>query len=486
MHKTSLFASIIALCLSSVLAAAPRLTVFVLVDGITETNMQQLRPYWSQGGLRTLSEEGFKTALSYPHLLFGGDETTATLMTGATPLKSGYTTDYTFNRSDRTAHLFLEDKQVEGIGTDLQLSPQALLTTTLADRLRLHYPDAKIYAIGLRPTTTVLMAGHGADACCWLDGTTKRWVTSAYYRLGLPAEADSENMTGRIDDICTRTWIPSMSVSSYLHPTAEEKKKGFSYDAGSYLLHTPYANTLAIELALNIQQKQHLGTDATPDLLLLHLTTLSPQACSDAIETAEQEDMYISLNRDLGWLMEQLDRRIGRTNYQIAVIGLPRLGGSSKALEQLHMSSQEFNTERAAALLNTYLMAFYGHERWVDGYCGSAIFFNRTLMEQKRLDLTTVQRQAANFLMEFAGVEMAYIPADIIVQPRLLASFNKRNMGDVIFTLEPFWHLTPTKTQGLYIDEEPTTSPLLYRPAGTKHYPAESLQATELNSLLEL
>ena len=52
-------------------------------------------------------------------------------------------------------------------------------------------------------------------------------------------------------------------------------------------------------------------------MLMLHLNTLSPAAESDYIASAEHEDMYLWLNQDLGYLMEQLDKRIGRTNYQI-------------------------------------------------------------------------------------------------------------------------------------------------------------------------
>ena len=88
MRKTYLYHSlVISLLLFAIrLEAAPRLTVVAVVDGLTAENLTTLRPYWQKGGLRTLSEEAFQTTVSYPHLVYGGNETTATLVTGPHPI----------------------------------------------------------------------------------------------------------------------------------------------------------------------------------------------------------------------------------------------------------------------------------------------------------------------------------------------------------------------------------------------------------------
>ena len=161
-------------------------------------------------------------------------------------------------------------------------------------------------------------------------------------------------------------------------------------------------------MALAQQADQQLGVDMIPDLLLLQLTTLSPKAQSDAIESAEQEDMYLGINQDLGFLMEQLNKRIGKENYQVLVIGRPIKGYSQSTLEMANLAVRHFNTDRAAALIGTYLMAMHGHERWVDGGYGPFIYLNRILIEKKRMSLETIQRQVANFLMDFEGVQVAY------------------------------------------------------------------------------
>ena len=470
---------------TSIATAMPRLTVVAVVDGLTTDNLNMLRPYWPQGGLRTLSEEAYQTSVAFPHLVYGGNETTATLMTGTTPSEHGYTMDSYFLRRDRKLHAMLEDEQTKGIGTNLRLSPRALLSRTISDRMRLLYPAAKIYAIGIHPETTVLLAGHAANTCCWLDRDELQWVTTAAYSEGLPTAAYEQNKVGRIAELAAHQWTPRMDIPMYNHPTAQERKKGFNYEVGKVLRRSPEANTLVIELALALQKADKLGTDQTPDLMLLQLNSLSPQTESDHILSAEQEDLYLRLNQDLGFLMEQLDRRIGRENYQLLVVGRPILGTDRQTLQDIHLPVRPFNVDRAAALTGTYLMAIYGHERWVDGGYGQSIYLNRTLIEQKRLSLETLQRQVANFLLDFEGVQMAMPGHEALMQPQLANSLCKRHTGDVVFTLQPGWQLMQDERQtiDLVVDEQPT-SPLLFWSGTLRPMPQGRLTATDVADLI--
>ena len=485
MRKTYLYYTLIG-CLTALYATAvPRLTVVAVVDGLTTENLNTLRPYWQQGGLRTLSEEAYQTTVAYPHLVYGGNETTATLMTGVTPERHGYTMDTYFRRNDRKIHAMLEDESVRGIGTKLQLSPKALLSQTMSDRLRLQHQNAKIYSVGIYPETCVLLAGHTANACCWLDAETEQWVASAAYTEGLPSSAFEQNKSGRIATLAARQWTPRMDIPMYTSPTVQERKKGFSYEVGKVLRHSPEANTLVIELALAIQKDEKLGTDETPDMLLLQLNTLSPTSESDRIASAEQEDMYLRLNQDLGYLMEQLDRRIGRNNYQVLVVGRPILGTSAQTLSDIHMPVQLFNADRAAALTGTYLMALYGHERWVDGVYGQSIYLNRTLIEQKRLNMETIQRQVANFLMDFEGVQVAMPGYEAIQYNGLGTTLSKRHLGDVVFMLQPGWRLMLDERRVIdfVIDDNPI-SPLLLWTGTLRPMPQGTLDATNVADLI--
>lgn len=485
MRKTYLYITLIISLLASFVTASPRLTVVAVVDGLTSENLALLRPFWQLGGLRTLSEESFQTTISYPHLVYGGNETTATLMTGVTPDRHGYTMDTYFARRDRKLHTMLEDESVQGIGTKIHLSPKALLSQTITDRMRLIYPNAKIYAIGIQPETTVLLAGHAANACCWLDAANQQWVATAAYSEGLPEAAYNQNTSGRIETLAARMWLPRMEIPAYTYPTLQERKKGFSYEVKEVLTHAPEANTLVVELALAIQQAEKLGTDATPDLLMLQLNSLSPAAKSDRIASAEHEDLYLRLNQDLGYLMSQLDKRIGKANYQVLVVGRPVLGIDPQTLTDIHMPVQQFNVDRAAALTGTYMMALYGHERWVDGGYGQSIYLNRTLIEQKRMSLETIQRQVANFLMDFEGVQIAMPGHEAMQYPLLGSTLCKKHIGDVVFMLQPGWQLMRDDKRAIdKVIEDSPISPLLFWSGTLRSMPQGTLDATDVLSLI--
>lgn len=471
---------------SQPLTATPRLTVFVLVDGMSSESLQILRPYWSKGGLRTIQEEAFQTQVTFPHLVYGGDETTATLLTGLTPSEHGYAMDRYFDRTARSTYSLLQDDQYPGIGTTLSLSPRALLSPTIADLVRLRHGDkSKIYAVGIRPSTTLLLAGHSANACCWIDTKSLSWAASSYYSEGLPSPADEQNVNGRFLSLASRVWTPRMDIASYMRPTDRERKKSFEYTASKVLDQCPVANTLVIELALALQDKQHLGTDNIPDLLLLQLTTQTPNAQSDHIRSAEQEDLYLSLNQDLGFLIEQLDKRLGRAQYEILLVGRPLLGEDKQDMQRIHLPVERFNVDRAAALTATYLMALYGHERWVDGGWGNSIFLNRTLIEQKRLSLLTIQDQVANFLMDFEGVQMALPQREAMLHPTLSPSLNKHVLGDVFFTLQSGYQLySDDQTPLDHVLSPSPSAPLLLYSSSLRPMPQGPIQATQVIDLI--
>lgn len=456
-----------------------------MVDGMTQENLTKLRPYWSAGGLRTLSEEAFQTTIAFPHHVYGGQETTATLMTGTTPSHHGIMDDMYFSRTYRTTNHALYDELASGIGTTLQLSPRAITTTTITDEWRIQQgSDAKIYAIGLQPQATILMAGHAANACCWLEPYSLKWATTSVYSEGLPAAADAMNMSGRINTLAEQTWTPRLDISMYTSPTKDERRRLFSYVPKKNILQSPVANTLVIEMALAMQQTEHLGEDNIPDLLLLQLTTLSPKATSDAINSAEQEDMYLRINQDLGFLMDQLNQRIGKTNYQLLLVGRPIKGHSPQTYESAGITLQRFNIDRAAALTSTYLMAIYGHERWVDGGYGPFIYLNRTLIEQKRLSLEDIQRQVANFIMDFEGVQVAY-PIHEAIRSEHSSSIYRRMAGDVFFQLQDHWILdTNDRMQYDHVIQSAPTAPLMLWSATLRTFPSKEMDATDVKSLI--
>lgn len=492
--RTTRFALVLALFFAATgtAAAEPRLTVVISVDGLDINALGRLRGYWQQGGLRTLDEEAHFSSVSFPQLVYGGNETLATVLCGTTPSVHGISSDYCFDRQKRKTDNIFHDNKQTGILTDRRLSVEAVKTLTLTDEFRiLHTDRSKIYAVGIRPETTILLAGHAANACAWLEPETLSWATTGYYSEGLPAAADEMNIAGRIEQLSSQPWTPRMDIPMYINPTAQERKSGFSYQQKDVLPLSPAANTLVIELALAIQASQQLGTDPQADMLLLGLNVISPSASSDRLESAEQEDMYIRLNQDLGWFIEQLDKRIGNDNYRLVIFGTPRYGSGRRSLARVNMQTRFFNTERISALCNTYLMAIYGHERWVDGGYANNIFLNRTLIEQKKMRIEDIQRKVSSFLLEAEGIRVAFTTNDLPLLPaggeeeKLRLTLNKHTAGDVVFLLEPLWLIgtDENKLTDRVLDADPL-SPFMLWTKELIPMPDRRLSATLLKDII--
>ena len=185
------------------------------------------------------------------------------------------------------------------------------------------------------------------------------------------------------------------------------------------------------------------------------------------------------------YLMEQLNKRIGQENYRLVVVGKPTLGIGKDRLQLANIPCQNFNVEHAAALTSTYLMALYGHERWIDGGYGQSIYLNRTLIEQKRLSISTMQQQVANFLLEFAGVQAAFPAYDVYHSQLLASTINKHSAGDVVFVLEPGWQLTHDDDQVIdHVIEQNVQVPLLLWSGTAFAHPNYPMDATQLVPLL--
>lgn len=467
--------------------AQPRLTIVVVVDGMTHECLKALQPHLPDGGLKLLYEESYKTIASFPHQVYGGQETMATLMTGTTPNNHGIMADSFYDRTNREQPLqtILTDTKVFGIGTTLQISPRSIISTTITDEWRMmHGSNAKIYAIGLHPQATVLMAGHAANACCWLDPTTQKWVTTSFYSEGLPTAADNMNINGRIKALSAGEWKPRMSLDQYPLPAGANAKVDFKHMTSQVLLHSPAANQLVAELAIQLQQYNQLGKDNTPDLLLLQLNTLSPDTEADMITHVEQTDLYYSINQELGNIISHFNQRIGRDNYQILLMGRPVKGHSLEKMRMANMPIMYFNLDRAAALTGAYLMAIHGHERWIEGAHGPFIYLNRMLIEKKGLSLETFQRQVANFLMEFEGVQVAYPIHEAMISPDRVSVYRKHS-GDVYFRLLENWLLDTNEEEHFdYVIQARPIVPVLLWSNWITTFPEKQIDATALKALI--
>ena len=439
------------------MAERPKLVVGIMVDGLRQEHLDAFRNYFVEGGLKTFMYGG--TALPhmrYPTASAGNAPDVATVMAGTTPAYHGIAGNVYFDRRKGHEESVLLDADQVGIGTQHSYSAHRLLSTTVVDELVLATEgNARCYAIGIDPEAAIMLGGHTARSATWVDDVQLQWVTTGYYSEGLPSYADLMNVDGRFDSTAYVRWTPLFPVNSYVW-NANRQARAFDYvpaqsldneSSASILRRTPAANTLVTDLALQLLKGEGLGQGYYPDMLMLQYTVCTPHDPFASVHSIEKEDMYMRLDREVKRLLEAIDWEAGMERTVVVLFANQSDTHTPIGLGNNKIPSGYFNAGRAVALLNTYLMALYGQERWVEGYSGKHIFLNRRKIEEQRLDLREMQEVTAEFMLEFEGIRAAYTAAQVRNQPlsddfeamALRNSYHKDSGGDVVVTLLPGW-----------------------------------------------
>ncbi len=435
----------------------PRLIVGIMIDGLQQNHIDMLSAYFETQGLNKFFEQGVvvKNA-GYNSISAGSSPDIASVMTGSIPFYHGITADKYYDRlSDKIQSVIYDDQEI-GIGTNETFSAHNLLSTTILDEINLAYPGkAKTYAVAIDPEKAIMLGGHTANSVAWIDDINMKWATTGYYQEGLNKSADRMNIDGSFKNFTSRTWKPLYAIKTY-RATTNGNPSSFDYKptekkakntAESILRATPSANSLVTELAIKIISEEQLGTDITPDMLMLQFTVRTPNEKIYSLQNVEKEDMYLRLDKDIQSLLQEIDKRVGLDKTLLFLFSNQTDNYSPTELGKNKISAGYFSASRSMALVNSYLMALYGQEKWILGYYGKNIYLNREKIEEKKLKLNEIQELVAGFMLDFEGVQSAS-PAQKVLNSnisgnsetsRLRNSIHKSSVGDVVFNLMPGW-----------------------------------------------
>jgi len=432
-----------------------RLIVAITIDGLQNDHLHTLSNSFEKNGFKLLMNG---TVIPKNYCNYAGNGTTtdyASLVTGSIPYYHGIVSDKRYNLIEDNVVSILLDGRFRGINSNLTLSPKQLLTTTLADVIKLNNPQSKVYAIARSAEHAIILGGHVADGAIWIDDNTGKLATTNFYTQGLPAWADKVNVNQTIEYYLHYEWRPLWSIESYkFSPTSKDKKLFFKptdkqtrQELIYQFKHTPFVNTLMKDLAIRALRDEKLGTDAFTDFLAVEFSVKLPNEQGNSLLSAEKEDIYLRLDRELRALLEAIEISVGLDNTLVMVAGTAQDPYSTKELASRQIASGQFNAKRSMALLNAYLMAIYGQGRYISGYYTRQIYLNQALITNKKIDRKEIEQHVAQFMTELQGVHNAYTSDEIkkangcetTELAKIKNSRHKNCSGDVVFTLLPGW-----------------------------------------------
>jgi Type I phosphodiesterase / nucleotide pyrophosphatase len=324
-------------------ATAPKLVVFISVDQMRGDYIEKFRHQWTKGLRRLVSEGAWFREADYPYFNTVTCAGHASMSTGSVPSVHGMILNTWWDRvtqkvisctDDETKALISYGGPAHGVGH----SAERLMTTTIADemRLQLRVPP-RVVSISLKARSAINLGGHHPDAVIWLDDETAEWVTStAFQTTASPFFADyikAHPVRGEIG----RTWDRALPGDQYLYEESAIGRqrtalatKGFPHIVkgngnqldGSFSdawESSPYSDAYLAALAAHAIDSLKLGRGRGIDFLGISFSALDKVGHDFGPQSHEVQDVLIRLDREIGALLDKLDKEVGVGNYTVAL-----------------------------------------------------------------------------------------------------------------------------------------------------------------------
>ena len=465
------------------LPATPKLVVTLTIDQLRTDYMEAFSTLYGEKGFKRLMREG-KVFYQTEFPFNGTDRASAiaAIYSGTTPSMNGIISQYWMDASTLRPVNCVDDGAFMGNFTDENSSPSQLLTSTIADELKVATRNkGLVYAIAPSRDAAVLAAGHTGNGAFWLNENTGKWCSTTYYSefpWWVSQYNERKSPDFRIRDM---VWEPAHPINKYTF-LPEWRDQPFKYKFDSErrnkfrrLLTSPFINDEVNLLTEELLEKSTIAKDEIPDLLALtyyagNYNHKSTQECA-----MEMQDTYVRLDRSIAALLDLIDRKVGLHNVVFCITSTGYADPEAPDLGLYRIPGGEFYLNRCATLLNMYLMATYGEGQYVETYHNQQIYLNHKLIENKQLNLAEIQDKSADFLIQFSGVNEAYSAHRLLLGPwspqieLARNSFHRKRSGDLLIDVLPGWTIVEENaTDNRVVRHANVPAPLIFLGGGVK------------------
>ncbi len=447
----------------------PRVVVNIMIDQLRTDYMEAFSPLYGTRGFRRLMSEGRLYAQpEYPFVSPDRASAVACFASGATPYDNGIPSQRWLDRKTLRPVYCVDDGRYSGNMTAEATSAEHLTVSTMGDELKIA-TEGKAVVLSIAPQrdAAVLLAGHSADACFWLNDLTGQWCSSSYYGPFPQWALAYNNTLSPARYLDGKVWVPSNDLTgNFNYFIGGSVSKPFSHHfrgdrAYRQMKASPLVNEEVNRFALQSMQMTGMGIDHVTDMLMLtyyagNFDHASVQECP-----MELQDTYVRLDKALGELMDAVESRVGkgRALFVVTSTGCSDAPKSTD-LARYRIPTGVFDMTKAQMLLNMYLIAVYGQGQWVETSLNDEIYLNLKLMEQRNVNQGEALDRCASFLIQMAGVKDVYTSRRLELcgttsdAARLRNAYNPHRSGDIIVQINPGWTLFNSSTHEERISRE--------------------------------
>lgn len=504
---------------TSQMSANPRLVVGIVVDQMRYDYLTRFYNKYGEGGFKRMMNEGFNCKnnhFNYVPTKTGPGH--ASVFTGTTPKYHGIIGNDWYDKKLKKKVYCVEDDSFISIGSEDdegKVSPHRLLTTTFADENRLFTQmRGKTIGIALKDRSSVLPAGHTANAAYWFNyenGGNGNWISSSFYMNGLPKWVKDFNDSD-VTESYFKEWNTLYDIDTYTESgndlnTFETIFKGkktatFPYDLAklkdenggfNIIAESPYGNSLTSDFAIAAIDGEQLGQDDITDVLTVSYSSTDKVGHNFGPDSKEVEDTYLRLDKDLERLLNALDTKIGIGNYTLFLTADHAAPNGINYVKSLKIPSGFFDEVAMQKELNLFLNDKYGVSNAIVSRINNQLFLDYQLLEIHKLDLQTIKNDLAQKLLTYDLIDKVYVTSALNhfentsgnVELMLSNGHNQKRSGDILYVFDPFvlnngsWNKTGTD-HGTALNYD-THVPLLFFGKGIIH--GATFQKTEITDI---
>jgi predicted AlkP superfamily pyrophosphatase or phosphodiesterase len=371
--------------------------------------------------------------------------------------------------------------------------PRLLLVPTFGDQVRA--AGGHVVTLALKARSAIMLAGHGGDAVTWMSDSLDSWETSTAYAAAPVPQVQAFLAANPIQADFGKSWTKLLPASHYHDPddgVGEAPIQGWTttfphvlqghsdgkIDTAFYdqWQHSPFANAYVARMAGALVESMQLGKHDATDYLGVSFSSTDLVGHSYGPHSQETQDTYARLDHDIGGLLDDLDRIVGRGRYVVALTGDH---GVTDIPEQLKQAGKDGGRISASGILNAAQSA-------AEAVLGPGKYFarlnaNDIYMAPGMYDAVRSNARAMKAIVDAIaaqpGIRRAYSADEIAGglhadDPELKAaalSYVPGRSGDFVLNAKPGWILNSAGTTHGSASIDDRRVPVILFGAGIKH-----------------
>lgn len=416
-------------------AERPRLVLFVSVDQMRADYLDRFRPLYSSG-LKRLAEGGAVfTRAMYRHACTETGPGHSVLLSGRSPRSSGIVGNSWYDRTLRQRVNVVDDPAARLVGSSRSgraASPAYFGAFTVGDMLKAISPASRVVGVSFKDRSAILMGGRRADAAYWYQALDGRFVTSSWYMPEAPGWLERFNRAKPADALAGKPWERLLpDTAAYLRYAGEDAVDGEfdrkdivfphatrgappSFEYYDNLRRTPFADEMLLDFAVEAMKGHDLGRDEATDLLAVGFSACDVIGHTYGPDSQEQMDNLLRLDRTLGRLLDEAERRAGRGRVLVV---LTADHGVMPLVEVLKARGVDARRADAAELLRPVERAlatrFPGKGDLIADPDPMELVLDREAIQRGGLELGDVEGAIRDALLGTGLVEAVYTQAQL-------------------------------------------------------------------------